>query len=161
MDLEIQPVESLPLEEVAPLVAESESEGFFPLGRLVREWQSGQNRFDQPGEALFVARRGAQIVGICGLNRDPYLKPPQPPDPPGMQTGRVRHLYVAIGARGSGVGGRLVRAVIDASRGHFTRLRLRTDCPIAARFYGALGFVATPDDPTSTHAMELEVLDAR
>jgi GNAT superfamily N-acetyltransferase len=147
MEIEIQAVTSLPLEELAPLVEESESEGFFPLGRLVRAWQSGENRFDQPGEALFVARREERIVGICGLNRDPYLSDPQ--------TARVRHLYVAITARGSGVGGQLVRAVIQAARGPFTRLRLRTDCPIAARFYRSLGFLATPDDPTSTHAMEL------
>ena len=149
MNIEIQTVRSLPLEDLTPLVEESESEGFFPLGRLVREWQSGQNRFDQPGEALFVARRGERILGICGLNRDPYVSPPDP------QVGRVRHLYVAIAARGSGVGGRLVRAVIAAALGHFTRLRLRTDCPIAARFYRSLGFVPTPDDPTATHAMEL------
>jgi GNAT superfamily N-acetyltransferase len=146
MSLVIERLESLP-DGLEPLVEESEAEGFFPLERLVEEWRSGRNRFDQPGEALFAARSAGRLVGVCGLNRDPYVDDPR--------VGRVRHLYVAAAVRGGGVGRRLVEAVIEAARPHFQRLRLRTDCPIAAGFYQSLGFAATPGDPTATHAREL------
>lgn len=44
------------------LVRESEAEGFNFLQRLVADWESGANRFSRPGEALFVAMRGEQVL---------------------------------------------------------------------------------------------------
>src|SRR5262249_23887642 len=38
------------------------------------DWESGANRFDGPGEVLFEARVGSRLVGICGLDRDPYAQ---------------------------------------------------------------------------------------
>lgn len=149
MTFEIIPLTSLSIDGLESLVEESEAEGIFPLGRLVREWGTGENRFDQPGETLFAAvDEDSRLLGVCGLNRDPYLDDPD--------VGRVRHLYVARAGRGRGVGGRLVRTVIEAARGRFTRLRLRTDCSIAARFYQSLGFERLANDPTATHALRLE-----
>ena len=149
MTIEIVPLTSLSIDGFEALVEESEAEGVFPLGRLVREWGTGENRFDRPGEALFAAvDDNGRLLGVCGLNRDPYLDDPD--------VGRVRHLYVARAGRGRGVGGRLVRAVIEAARGRFTRLRLRTDCSIAAGFYRSLGFERLTDDPTATHALRLD-----
>lgn len=86
------------------------------------------------------------VVGVCGLNRDPYDDD--------AATGRVRHLYVADAARRDGVGTALVRAVEDAARGSFTRLRLRTLNPRAARFYEAIGYIAV-DEPACTHRREI------
>jgi hypothetical protein len=48
-----------------------------------------------------------------------------------------------------------VRAVIDATRGHFLRLRLRTDNEAAARFYEALGFRPCVGVPECTHTLDL------
>ncbi len=33
----------------------------------------GVNRFDRSGEGFFFAEAGTVIVGMCGLNRDPYV----------------------------------------------------------------------------------------
>jgi GNAT superfamily N-acetyltransferase len=148
MAVEIVPLQSLSIDGFEALVEESEAEGVFPLTRLVDGWQAGRNRFDRPGEALFAAVENGRLLGVCGLNRDPYLDDPH--------VGRVRHLYVAHAARGRGVGGRLVRAVIDAARDRFQRLRLRTDCPIAARFYQSLGFEPVDEESHATHALSLE-----
>ena len=50
------------------------------------EWRTGTNRFDRPDEALFGAWAKGQLVGVCGLNIDPYRGDDR--------VGRVRHLYV-------------------------------------------------------------------
>ncbi len=70
MHVQITRVTVLPSNEFDVLVRESVAEGFGFLARLHAEWESGANRFDASGEALFVATAGAVLVGICGLNRD-------------------------------------------------------------------------------------------
>lgn len=128
--------------DLAPLVQESEREGFHFLARLRREFQDGANRFDAPGEALLGCRRGAELIAVGGLNRDPYS-----PDP---RVGRLRHLYVSAAHRRSGVGRMLVDALVEAARPHFGVLRLRTDTRAAAAFYESLGF-APIASPQATH----------
>jgi uridine kinase len=129
------------------IVAESEGQGLRFVRRLVEEWASGTNRFDRPGEALLVARQAGQIVGVCGLNVDPYAA--------GLRIGRVRHLYVQRSARRLGVGRALVGAVVQTARGPFDRLRLRTGNPAAAALYEALGFRRTADAADCSHLLEL------
>jgi GNAT superfamily N-acetyltransferase len=135
-----------PWPELAPLVAESEREGFRFLARLVREFDDGTNRFDAPGEALLGCYRGAELVGVGGLNRDPYSPEPQ--------VGRLRHLYVSPPFRRRRVGRTLVDSLVAAARPHFGVLLLRTDTPAAARFYETLGF-APVALPYATHRMVL------
>jgi GNAT superfamily N-acetyltransferase len=129
------------------LVAESEAHGLRFVRRLVDEWTSAANRFAGRGEALFVARVGDGVVGVCGLGVDPYAAAP------GMA--RVRHLYVLSAHRRHGIGRALVTEVVQAARGRFDRLRLRTGNPDAARLYERLGFQPTPDAPDCTHVMDL------
>jgi hypothetical protein len=62
----------LPLTAVVTLVTESERSGLRFVRRLTDEWVSGANRFDQPGEGLFAAMVDGHVVGLCGLNVDPY-----------------------------------------------------------------------------------------
>ncbi len=135
-----------PWPDLAPLVAESEREGFRFLARLVREFEDGSNRFDAPGEALLGCYRGAELVAVGGLNRDPYSPEPR--------VGRLRHLYVSPAFRRRRVGRTLVDALVAAARPHFDVLQLRTDTPAAARFYEALGFAAVAL-PHATHRMVL------
>src|SRR5712692_9919279 len=58
------------LAALAALIAEGGQSGSRFVGRLATEWDSGANRFDKPGEALFVARVDGRPVGVCGLNVD-------------------------------------------------------------------------------------------
>jgi GNAT superfamily N-acetyltransferase len=132
MDVVIDRCADLPHDALAALVAESERAGWRFVRRLADEWAAAVNRFDRPGEALFVARAGARLVGVCGLNVDPYAAD--------AGVGRVRHLYVLAEFRRVGVGRRLVEAVVAAAQGRFALLRLRTDSAEAATFYERLGF---------------------
>jgi GNAT superfamily N-acetyltransferase len=147
MALAIERLTGSPADRVAELVAESERHGLRFIRRLTEDWTSGVNRFDRPGEALFVARLDERIVGVCGLNVDPYAAEPR--------VGRVRHLYVLSGHRRLGVGRRLVSEVIETARGRFDRLRLRTENPGAAQFYEAIGFRSSGATDNSTHVMVL------
>jgi GNAT superfamily N-acetyltransferase len=129
------------------LLAESEASGYRFVRRLVDEWERGVNRFSRPGEALFSAESGGQVVGVCGLNVDPYLDDPR--------VGRVRNVYVLAACRGRGIGRRLVGRAISTARGHFDRLRLRGEETGPARLYESLGFRACAGIPSCTHILEL------
>ena len=130
------------------LLAESEQAGSSIVRRLVDEWASGANRFDRAGEALFAVRIEGRLVGVCGLNVDPYSAEPR--------LGRVRHLYVLSPYRRRGIGRQLVAEVIAASRGRFDHLRLSTGNPVAARFYERLGFRSAAA-AHCTHVLDVNV----
>jgi GNAT superfamily N-acetyltransferase len=128
----IEPLQDLPVDAMGAFVIESERAGFRFVRRLIDEWVSGANRFDRPGEALFAARVDGRLVGVCGLNVDPYSVE--------ARVGRVRHLYVLSAFRRLGVGRQLVAGVVAAAQGRFDVLRLSTGNESAVRFYEALGF---------------------
>jgi GNAT superfamily N-acetyltransferase len=138
-------IADLELDTLQKLRVESSREGFKFMVRLCDEWASGANRFNQPGEALFVAVADGQVVGVCGLNCDPYARDPR--------IGRVRRLYVAPAHRHRGVGRVLLETVVTHARGHFSRLRVRTEA--GGDFYTAHGFQRTALDPEVTHVLEL------
>jgi GNAT superfamily N-acetyltransferase len=137
----------LPLEQFAVLLAESEASGYRFLRRVIDEWERGINRFSRTGEALFAAEIGDRLVGVCGLNIDPYLDNPR--------VGRVRDVCVLAECRGRGIGRQLVEAAISAARGHFDRLRLRGEEAGPARLYESLGFRACREIPDRTHILIL------
>jgi len=143
--LDIEAIESLDAEADA-LIAEASAQGFGFMERLCREWLDGTNRFDGPGEIFLAARLDSRIVGVGGLNRDPYTDDPS--------VGRVRHLYVLADFREQGIGRALVERLASAARPHFAMLRLRTDTGRGARFYESLGFHRTEGDAV-THTMHL------
>ena len=143
----IERVSGAPTARLAALLAESEQQGFGFVRRLVEEWESEANRFDRPGEALFVARVGDDVVGVCGLNVDPYAGDPK--------IGRVRHLYVLVPHRRSGIGEQLVADVLEAAQGRFARLHLRTTNATAARLYERMGFRRTAARD-HTHVLDVD-----
>jgi GNAT superfamily N-acetyltransferase len=141
-------VTDLSHDRLAVLLAESEAGGYRFVRRLIDEWERGINRFSRPGEALYAAESGGQIVGVCGLNVDPYLRDPR--------VGRVRHFYVLAECRGQGIGRRLVGRAIAEARGHFHQLRLRGQEAGPARLYESLGFRPCAGMPDCTHILELD-----
>ncbi len=147
MKVPIERLRGAPADCLEILIAESEQQGLRFVRRLAEEWASGANRFDRPGEVLLVATVDGQVVGVCGLNVDPYAAEPK--------VGRVRHLYVLLAHRRLGVGEQLVAAVIAAARGRFVGLHLRTGNPAAARLYERLGFRRRVDRDDCTHVMPL------
>lgn len=143
--IQIRQIKSLGT-ELTPLVSEGDREGHAFVRRLRDDWEKGENRFDRAGEALFGAFSGDRLVGVGGLNRDPYTEQ--------EGVGRLRHLYVAPDARRHGVGQMLVERIITQAKGSFAMLRLRTPSADAAAFYRRLGFVETNED-AATHLMRI------
>jgi GNAT superfamily N-acetyltransferase len=137
---------------IEQLLAEASNEGFGFVDKLVAEWRSGANTFDKPGEALFGAFTGSQLVAVGGLNRDPYVV--------GDGFGRLRHLYVANSARRPGLGSALVSRVLEHASGVFHAVRLRTDTPGASDLYGSLGFLGLQDQ-AATHIKHLPAANIR
>jgi len=150
MAITIVLLSELPVDGLSELIEESERSGFRLVRRLVDEWRAGSNRFDRAGEILLAATLDARLLGVCGLNVDPYAADDR--------IGRVRHLYVLASWRRHGVGGQLVEEIIRRATGHFDVLRLRTQNPQAAGFYERLGFRRAFDDQFATHVMDISAV---
>lgn len=152
MILQVQPIRQLSSVCLDALLRDSQHSGFRAVQRLIDEWISGENRFERSGEALFVARWHDRTVGVCGLTLDPYAVP--------IPTGRVRRLYVMQSYRRRGVGRALVEQVIAEACLSFDGLHVRTDSPIADRFYCSLGFTPCPNNRYMTHSLNLSTLSS-
>jgi GNAT superfamily N-acetyltransferase len=147
MTVVIEPLSDVRPERLAALLIDSERAGQRFVRRLVDEWASGVNRFDRPGEILLAAWRGHELVGVGGLNVDPYAGT--------ARVGRVRHVYVLSTYRRLGIGALLVAEIIDAAQGRFGSLRLRTLNPDAAQLYERLGFRRRDGVAECTHVLEI------
>ncbi len=134
--------EELPLQELEPLLLESEAEGFRFLRRLLDDWVSGANRFDSHGEAFFGYFVDGCLLAVGGLNRQSAI------------TGRLRRVYVAQHARRTGIGRRLVAHIVQHAIPFFAEIVLRTDTAGADAFYQAIGFSRDRSDD-HTHIMRL------
>jgi GNAT superfamily N-acetyltransferase len=135
--------EELPL-DLPDLIVEAERQGHEFVSRFFANWQAGE-RFAGPGEGVFAAYLGAQLVGIAGIAVDPYVKDPN--------IGRLRHVFVTRAARREGVASALVATCLK--RGHrFRAIRLRTSNPHAARIYERFGF-APVDLKDASHIRKL------
>ena len=137
----------LDLKAIQPLVDENTAEGWLFLGKAVLAYEDGRNRFENPGEALFMAELQGRPIGLGGLNIDPYLGD--------TRIGRVRHVHVLKAHRAQGVGHMLLASIIDEARKNFKLLTLRTTNPVADKFYRKLGFVNLPSINNATHHLQL------
>ncbi|WP_188393727.1 GNAT family N-acetyltransferase [Mesorhizobium sp. SARCC-RB16n] len=128
------------------LMQESRQEGYWMLVRLRDGWTSGRNKFLKRPEMLLGAYHGRQLIGVGGLNVDPYFEE--------GDFGRVRHLYVSAAHRRLGVGRMLVGAIIERARAHFSSLNTRAPAESFA-FYERLGFHRVSGEEFVTHRMAL------
>ena len=133
--------------DLVALAAEATADGHHMVARLIDEWATGKNRFDRPGERLYVATWDGRACGVCGLNIDPFAGDDA--------VGRVRRLYVSVPLRRRGIGSAMVRRLVQDATGRFRELRLRTNDPRAAAFYEALGFMPVADVERCTHRRSL------
>ena len=127
----LRQVAHLDREELRWLLEISLSEGFRIVVRLINEYESGQNRFDKPGEVLYAVW-DETIIGVGGINQEP--------DPLMPHAGRIRRVYVAPSYRGRGLGGLLVRRLVTEGLQHFTSVTCNVGDLPARAFYEHLGF---------------------
>ena len=131
------------VDRIADLARDAEREGHRMVSTLIADHLSGRNRFDAPGERLYAVTLGGHMIGVCGLNVDPYVSD--------ARVGRVRRLYVSTAHRRRGVARMLVERIVADATGTFERLRVRTNDPNAHAFYRAIGFSEVDGDPECTH----------
>ncbi len=111
------------------LRAESLAQNLNMLGRLAENWQSGKNRFDAPGEKLLGAFAHGQLVGVCGLNIDPFSQQ--------VRAGRIRHLYIGESHRRQGIGHQLLA---DDKRACYSPVTIFSSAPGRNDHYRILYF---------------------
>jgi N-acetylglutamate synthase-like GNAT family acetyltransferase len=131
------------------LVEESTRGGFHFIQRTIDEWDSGVNKFDRPGEKFWGLLRGKELIGVGGLNIDPYILTPK--------VGRVRHLYIREAQRREGHATFIMNKIMAEAGHNFTLLRLFTDTAGAAAFYEKLGFKQT-EEYKASHFITLPAL---
>jgi len=136
----IQLITELP-NDFSVLESESKRDGFRFLEKMRLEWDSGKDRFNKTGEALYGIFADGRLVAIGGVNLDPYATEPS--------IGRVRHLYVLKEYRKQGLGATLVKKILENGSKYFSRVRLRTDTVAAAKFYENFGFETVTDESAS------------
>lgn len=142
--MNIKRIDSLSEVDIEPIIKDSIEDGHNFLVRLQCEYMNETNCFDKEGEVLFVVMLNEQVIGIGGLNQDPYIKD--------KDVGRVRHLYVMKKYRIKGIGNVLLEQMVNEGRKHFKTIRLRTNNSIADNMYCNFGFIKDNDE-YSTHYM--------
>lgn len=130
--------------DLHPLADEAWSDGYPFVERMLEDWKSGENRFDDLGARLIGAFEDERPIGFCGLCRDPFTA---------ENVGRLRHLYVDLDHRHEGVAKALVAHALDGAAIWFPRVRLRAT-PASRTFYEHLGFHPV-DEADATHAKRL------
>jgi len=115
--------------------------------KLIEKYRSGENDFTSPGEALFGAFKSGVLVGVGGLNIDPYFNE--------ANLGRVRHLYVVPSARNLGVGRAIVSRIEQHAQEYFIRLQLQSPTEAASAFYRSLGYAGVAGVHKVTHEKHL------
>ncbi|WP_214484998.1 GNAT family N-acetyltransferase [Bacillus sp. SM2101] len=131
------------------LVMESKEEGFRFVERLINDYKTGTNKFNNFGEALYgVFNKTGSLVAVGGINIDPFSKEPY--------IGRLRRFYVSKLYRRNGLGSLLVKKIIVEAKTYFNVLVLYTDTDEASKFYTAIGFSKGNIYQNSTHYLDLK-----
>ena len=128
------------------LVSEAVDSGNPWVSNLHAAWRS--RPFVGPGEALFLASEGGQLLATAAITVDPYMGD--------ATVGRLRFIYVRETARRRGIADRLVEECLRLAEGNWRKLRLHTDNTVAARLYERYGFQASGADPRATHVMAID-----
>ena len=127
------------------LLAEADATGHDWSTGFLPAWR--ERPFTEAGEALFLAREDDALLAMAVISADPFVADDA--------TGRLRYIYVREAARRRGLAERLVRHCLARADGRWTRLRLHTDNPLAARLYARYGFRPAPNEPRATHVLDM------
>ncbi|GAB6422110.1 hypothetical protein bcgnr5390_03610 [Bacillus luti] len=73
-DIYIQQIEDLMIYKYDYLVQESKDEGFHFLVKLISEYENEINTFNKAVECLYGVFQGEKLIGIGGINLDPYTE---------------------------------------------------------------------------------------
>jgi GNAT superfamily N-acetyltransferase len=140
MKLVIKEVKELP-PEITQLANNSKKEGFDFIERMIEEFNSGKNCFNQPGEFLLVAYDNDKLIACGGLNLQWNEQDVE------SRIGRVRRFYVLPEYRQHGVGKLLLQYLEKKAIVDFSALCLYTSLKDAAGFYKKMNYVFVENHP--------------
>ncbi|HHT7170633.1 TPA: GNAT family N-acetyltransferase [Bacillus cereus] len=142
-NMHIQQIENLMKYEFKYLVQESKEEGVKFLKKLINEYENELNTFNKSGECLYGIFQGEKLIGIGGLNADPYTE--------NNKIGRLRRFYIAKDYRRIGLGKLLLNKLLSHAEKYFKVVVLHTDTKQGDVFYTANGFVKREVYKRSSH----------
>nr|WP_141538126.1 GNAT family N-acetyltransferase [Bacillus cereus] len=132
-EIQMKKIEDVLKYEINHLLQESKEEGFKFLTKLVSEYKTGINRFNKTGECLYGIFQEGMLIGIGGLNKDPYTED--------NKIGRLRRFYILKDYRRIGLGKLLLNRLISHAEKYFQIVVLHTDTKQGDMFYIANGFM--------------------
>ncbi|MGE1053145.1 GNAT family N-acetyltransferase, partial [Bacillus sp. GFa4/2] len=103
------------------------------LIRLINGYKNKVNVFNKTGECLYGIFQGDMLIGVGGLNEDPYTKD--------NKIGRLRRFYISRDYRRLGLGNLLLNQLLCHAEKYFEVIVLHTDTKQGDVFYTANGFV--------------------
>jgi GNAT superfamily N-acetyltransferase len=130
-------------DQMDELRAEADAEGVRNQGMLQRDFLSGAERFEKPGELLLACYEDETLVGIGGLTVEPDKS---------VNAMRLRRVFVRKAWRKSGIGRLLGEALMKHGFQTVGLLTLNAGVTDADKFWEALGFARVVHD-TRTHEM--------
>jgi GNAT superfamily N-acetyltransferase len=126
------------------LLADAASEGVGHMARLAEGWASGDQRFEDDGEALLGALLAGELAGIGGLSIESAAAEP---------ARRVRRFYVRPAFRRQGLARTLASALVQEALDQVDLLTCNAAAsPAAAPFWEAQGFSRDSSGPW-THVL--------
>ncbi|MBO1583101.1 GNAT family N-acetyltransferase [Bacillus sp. XF8] len=146
-NFQLKQIESLSQVGITHLVEESKKEGFNFLIKLVNEYRNKTNTFNKKGECLYGVFQDEVLIGIGGINQDPYMK--------AKVVGRLRRFYISKAYRRKGIGNLLLRKILSDAKEHFQTVVLYTDTKQASQFYISNGFMKSEGYQGATHYLRL------
>ncbi|MGW6191818.1 GNAT family N-acetyltransferase [Bacillus cereus] len=146
-NIQIKRIEDLLKYEINHLVKGSKEEGFNFLIKLINEYESKRNTFSKTGECLYGIFQEETLIGIGGLNQDPFTKD--------NKIGRLRRFYIAKDYRRIGLGKLLLKQLLRHAKKYFHIVVLHTDTKRGDEFYSANGFVKSENYKGSNHLIRL------
>ncbi|PHG12075.1 GNAT family N-acetyltransferase [Bacillus toyonensis] len=146
-DIHIQQIENLMKYEISHLVQDSKEGGFNFLIKLINEYENKINVFNKTGECLYGIFQGEKLIGIGGLNEDPYTE--------NNKIGRVRRFYIAKEYRRKGLGRLLLVRILSDAKKYFNIVVLNTDTEQGDKFYTSGGFVKAKKYVRASHYLNL------
>ncbi|AHA06160.1 MULTISPECIES: GNAT family N-acetyltransferase [Bacillus] len=146
-DIHIQQIENLMKYEISHLVQDSKEGGFNFLIKLINEYENKINVFNKTGECLYGIFQREKLIGIGGLNEDPYTE--------NNKIGRVRRFYIAKEYRRKGLGRLLLVRILSDAKKYFNIVVLNTDTEQGDKFYTSGGFVKGKKYVGASHYLNL------
>jgi N-acetylglutamate synthase-like GNAT family acetyltransferase len=143
MIIEIDELEKYDIETVR---YESDKEGYNHISRLIAEYNTGENRFDNTGEKLVGFVLDDKVVAVCGLNIEPTNN----------NLGRMRRLYVLSKCRHRGIGTELVKYLIKHAEQYFQSVVVNIGDLSVYDFYKSIGFKPVMNNYSYTHILILD-----